>query len=313
MGGIGIVNNPRSRRNRGRPALAHRLREQLADDGEVIDAGTPDELSAAIERFRADGVDVVAVNGGDGTGHLVLTELARAFGDAPLPRILLLRGGAMNTVAHGHGIAGGPERILAEVLERRRSGFPLRTAARDLLRVSSDGAPPRYGFIFGTGIVVAFLDEFYRAHNPSPAFAALLVARGIGSALLGGPFASELTRRARLRVATDGDEWEDASYLALAAGSTPDAGFGFRAFHRCGEQPGSFHAVGVTGTLGQLALSLPRLRHGRPWRRRVAQDEVARELVVEGEAPRYTIDGDLYAAERSVRVETGPPVEIVLP
>ncbi len=36
-------------------------------------------------------------------------------------------------------------------------------------------------------------------------------------------------------------------------------------------------------------------------------------LLLEGDAPRFTIDGDLYAAERTVRIETGPPVEIVLP
>jgi hypothetical protein len=45
----------------------------------------------------------------------------------------------------------------------------------------------------------------------------------------------------------------------------------------------------------------------------MAQDEVARELVAEGEGIRYTVDGDLYAARRSVRVDTGPGVEIVLP
>jgi hypothetical protein len=219
----------------------------------------------------------------------------------------------MNTVAHGHGIGGRPESILREVLIRRRHGFPLRTLARDLLRVSADGGEPRYGFIFGTGAIVAFLEAYYATGRPSPATAALLVARGIASALVDGPFAEALTRRARLRVATDGEEWEEGTYLAVAAGSTPDAGFGFRAFHRCGEQPGFFHAVGVTGTVGQLARSLPRLRRGRPWRRRVAQDEVARELVLEGDSPRFTVDGDLYPAARTVRVETGPAVEIVLP
>jgi hypothetical protein len=243
----------------------------------------------------------------------VVTALARAYGGAPLPKILLLRGGSMNTVANGHGLAGRPERILQGLLAARRRGFPVRTAARDLLRVSADGAEPRYGFIFGTGAIVAFLDRYNRDPRTSPVRAALLVARGILSTLLGGPFAEALGRRERLRVATDGEDWEDASYLAVAAATTPDAGFGFRAFHRCGEQPGSFHAVGVTGSLVQLALSLPRLRRGRPWRRRVAQDEVARELLLEGDAPRFTIDGDLYAAERTVRVETGPPVEIVLP
>jgi diacylglycerol kinase family enzyme len=313
MGGIGIVNNPRSRRNRRRPGVAPRLREQLGDDGEVADAATPDELDRAVERFRAAGVEIVGVNGGDGTGHFVLTALARAYGAAPLPRLLLLRGGAMNTVAHGHGIGGGPERILREVLIRRRHGFPLRTAQRDLLQVRADGGEPRFGFIFGTGAMVAFLEAYYASGRPSPATAAALVARGIGSALVGGGFAADLTRRARLRVATDGDEWEDASYLAVAAGSTPDAGFGFQAFHRCGEQPGFFHAVGITGTLGQLARALPRLRRGRPWRRRVAQDEVARLLELEGDTRGYTVDGDLYPSRGSIRVETGPAVEIVLP
>jgi hypothetical protein len=40
---------------------------------------------------------------------------------------------------------------------------------------------------------------------------------------------------------------------------------------------------------------------------------VSRALVVEGDAPRFTVDGDLYRAERAISVETGPAVEIVVP
>jgi len=313
MGGIGIVNNPRSRRNRRRPALARLLRERLGDDGEVVDASTPEELARAVDRFRAARIEVLGVNGGDGTAHYVLTAFAHAYGAEPLPAILLLRGGAMNTVADGNGVRGGPERILREVLIRLRHGYPLRTLERDLLRVSADGGDARYGFIFGTGVVVAFLEAYYATGFASPAVAALLVGRALGSALVNGKFARALARREWLRVSSDGDEWPDGSYLALAASSTPDIGFGFRAFHRCDEQPGFFHAVGVTGSLPQLALSAARIRRGRPWRRRLAQDEVVRALVVEGEGPRFTLDGDLYAAERTVSVETGPGVRIVLP
>jgi diacylglycerol kinase (ATP) len=313
MGGIGIVNNPQARRNRRRPGIARRLRERLADDGEVVDASTPDELEAAVERFRAAHIDVLGVNGGDGTTAYVLSAFARAYGREPLPKLLLLRGGAMNTVARGNGVRGGPEGILREVLIRRRHGYPLRTRERDLLRVTADGGAPRYGFIFGTGIVVAFLEKYYASRHPSPAMAALLVARAAGSALINGEFARALTRREPLRVATDGDEWPDGSYLALAAGSTPDIGFGFRAFARCDEQPGFFHAVGVVGPVAALAMSVPRIRIGAPWRRRIAQDEVVRTLVIHAERPRFTVDGDIYAAERTVTVETGPGVEIVLP
>ncbi|WP_242395126.1 diacylglycerol/lipid kinase family protein [Anaeromyxobacter oryzisoli] len=313
MGGIGIVNNPRSRRNRRHPGVAARLRQRLGGDGEVLDASTPEELDRAVERFRAADVEVLGVNGGDGTGHCVLTAFARAYGDRPLPRLLLLRGGAMNTVAHGHHIHGGPESILREVLIRRRHGLPLRVAERDLLRIEADGGAPRYGFIFGTGVVVTFLEAYYASPSPSPLTAALLLSRAIGSALAGGRFAAALTRREPLRVTTDGDEWPDASYLSVLAGATPDIGFGFKVFNRCAEQPGSFHVVGITAAPLQLAFALRRIHAGSPWRRRLAQDEVARELVLEGARPRFTIDGDLYGAERRIRVSTGPAIEIVLP
>lgn len=313
MGGIGIVNNPRSRRNRRDPRLGERLRARLGDDGEVVDASTPEELARAVERFRAQGIDVLGVGGGDGTAHVVISAFADAYGGAPLPRVLLLRAGAMNTVAHGNGIRGGPEAILREVLARRRQGAPLTTVERDLLRVEAGGLPPRHGFIFGTGAVVAFLEAYYATGRPSPLTAALLLARAVGSALVRGPFAASLVRRDPLRVWSDGEEWPDARYLALVAGSTPDIGFGFQAFHRCAEQPGSFHAVGITASPLQLALALPRIRAGRPWRRRQAQDEVARELRVEGERLRFTVDGDLYGPVRTLRISTGPGVELVVP
>ncbi|WP_245529850.1 diacylglycerol/lipid kinase family protein [Anaeromyxobacter dehalogenans] len=313
MGGIGIVNNPRSRRNRRDPRLGERLRARLGDAGEVIDAATPDELDRAVERFRARGVDVLGIGGGDGTAHVVLSAFADAYGDAPLPQILLLRAGAMNTVAHGNAIRGSPEAILRAVLARRQQGIPLATVERDLLRVEADGIATRHGFIFGTGAVVAFLEAYYATGRPSPLTAGLLLARSVGSALVRGPFAASLTRRDPLRVWSDGEEWSDARYLALVAGSTPDIGFGFRAFHRCSEQPGSFHAVGVTASPLQIALALPRIRAGRPWKRRHAQDEVARELRVEGDGLRFTVDGDLYGPARAVRISTGPGVELVVP
>jgi diacylglycerol kinase family enzyme len=313
MAGIGIVNNPLSRRNRRHPGIAQRLRALLRGDGELLDASTPEELSRALESFRAARIDVLGINGGDGTAHYVLTALARAWGGEPLPRIALLRGGAMNTVAHGNGVHGGPERIVREVLARRRHGEPLRTVERDLLRVRADGGEPRYGFIFGTGSVVTFLEAYYGTGHPSPGTAALLVGRALASALVNGRFAASLARRERLRVETDGEEWPAGSFLAVAAATTADIGFGFRAFPRFDEQPGFFHAVGVTGSLPALALSVPRIRRGAPWRRRVAQDEVARTLQVEGDRPRFTIDGDLYSAERAILVETGPGVEIVVP
>ena len=312
MAGIGIVNNPRSRRNLRAPETARRLRALLDDDGELADASTPDELAEAIERFRAQEVDFVAVNGGDGTGHFVLTALARAYGDRPLPAIALLRGGSMNTVAHAHKLRGTPEAILRGVLEHRRTGAPLRTVVRDLLSVQADDGPVREGFLFGTGAVVSFLEAYDGRRDAGPRPAALLVLRAIGSALVRGRFAASLAAREWLRVVCDGEEWPDASFLAVLAGSVPEIGLGFAPFARCDEQPGFFHAVGVTGTLLQVVAHAPRIWLGRPWRRTLAYDAVARDLVIE-DPVRFTIDGDLYEARETVRVRTGPMIRLVLP
>ncbi len=313
MAGIGIVNNPRSRRNLRHPETARRLRRVVDGEGEVADASTPEELERVVERFRRSGVEVLGVNGGDGTGHKVLTAFAAAYRGAPLPRLALLRGGAMNIVASAHGLAGAPEKALRPIVERYRQGLPPRVVERDLLRVTADGGPPLCGFLFGTGCVVAFLEAYYASGTPSRARAAWLLARAVGSAVAGGPFAEALTRREPARVVADGEEWPADAFLTVMAGSIPEMGFGFEPFARCDEQPGFFHAVGITGSPAQVVLSLPRVWLGRPWRRRLALDSVTRELVVETTAPlRFTIDGDLYQAHREVRVTTGPGVSIIV-
>ena len=312
MAGIGIVNNPRSRRNQRSPETGRRLRALLDTAGDVADASTREELTRAVDAFRARDIDLLVVNGGDGTAHTVLTAFVDSYRGAPLPPVVLLRGGAMNTVADAHQLRGSPEAVLRTVLERRRAGSELLAVERDLLSVETDGGRLRYGFVFGTGAVVAFLDAYYASRDPSAASAASLLVRAFGSALLGGPLATSLTRRERLRVSSDGDEWPEGPYLGVIAGSIPEIGFGFKPFARCEEQPGFFHAVGVTGTILQIAAHLPRIWTGRPWKRSLAVDAVARELSIEGPL-RFTIDGDLYEARSSLIVRTGPPIRLVVP
>jgi len=309
MGGIGIVSNPRAAGRRRDPASAGRLARLLGSDGLALEASTPDELRRAVEAMVAARIDTLAVDGGDGTAHLVLTALAEAWGPGPLPRFLPLCGGTMNVVAANHGLTGQPAAVLADHLALRRAGRPQPVVERDLLRVEVDGGRPLLGFVFATGAAVAFLERFY-AGTPGPLRAWLLGARVAASLVRRGRLARELLRRQPLRVTADGDEWPDASWLTVLAGTVPSLGMGLRPFGRCDEQPGFFHAVGVHGTLPSLLRSLPRLRRGGPWRRRAAVDAVVRELVLEGDGIRATVDGDLYGPAQRVRITTGPPIEV---
>jgi hypothetical protein len=127
-----------------------------------------------------------------------------------------------------------------------------------------------------------------------------------------GPLAQRLGRLEPMRAVVDGEEWPADAFLSVVAGAVPEIGFGLAPLARCDEQPGFFHAVGVTGSAAQLALRLPALRLGRPWRRPLAVDAVARELLLEAPALRFTVDGDLYQAGGMVSVRTGPLLEVVV-
>ena len=73
MPGIGVVLNPKSRRNLRDPLAASRLARTLGDQGVVREARSVDELYRIAADFRRDDIEILAISGGDGTNHVTLT------------------------------------------------------------------------------------------------------------------------------------------------------------------------------------------------------------------------------------------------
>ncbi|RKJ98015.1 diacylglycerol kinase family protein, partial [Teichococcus wenyumeiae] len=103
---IGIISNPRSSSHRaGQAGLAEaaaRLPHAAPESREA--------LRAALAGFAADGVEVLAVHGGDGTLREVLSALPQAWA-GPMPAIAPLPAGRTNLAAHtlGYPAAGRRE------------------------------------------------------------------------------------------------------------------------------------------------------------------------------------------------------------
>src|SRR5580704_11501498 len=128
VSGIGVVLNPKSRRNLRDPHAASRLARALGDHGVVREARTIDELYRIAEDFRRVDIDVLAISGGDGTNHVTLTGFIDVYGGATMPQVALLRGGTMNTVANSVGMRRGrPEGLLERLLRdyAERASLPL--------------------------------------------------------------------------------------------------------------------------------------------------------------------------------------------
>jgi diacylglycerol kinase family enzyme len=317
MSGIGVVFNPRSRRNVRDPRAARRLADALGDHGVVREARSRDELQRIAEDFKALSIDVLGISGGDGTNHVTITGFLDVYGARTLPQLALLRGGTMNTVANSVGVRrGAPEGLLGRLIRAyaQQAVRPLANVERRVMRVRG-GRDHHYGFTFGTGVVYGFLAEYYSGGEPSPLVAAKTLARGIGSTLVQGEMIKRMARPFRGSVELEGGEvWPERDYLAVAAGTIDHIGLNFRPFYRYGERDEAFHALGIHASPLQFVGELPRIWRAEPMHDGRTYEACERKMIVRSAdgTMNYMIDGDLHTTEGEVEVSVGPRVKIVV-
>ena len=321
MSGIGVVLNPRSRRNLRDPSAASRLARTLGDRGVLRTARSIDELYRIAEDFRRDDIDILAISGGDGTNHVTLTGFIDVYGGATMPQVALLRGGTMNTVANSVGIRrDGPEGLLGRLIRdyAQRASAPLENVERHVMRVApAEGGRAHYGFLFGTGVVAGYVAEYYAGGEPTPLVAAQTLARGIGSAFIRGETIRRMARPFRGSVELeDGTTWQERDYLAIAAGTIENIGLNFRPFYRYAERPDAFHLLGIHTSPVGFVKELARIHRGEPMRAGKTFDALVGRAVVLGadasQATSYMIDGDLHQTKGALEVGIGPPVKLVV-
>jgi diacylglycerol kinase family enzyme len=151
-----ILTNPHSNRNRRH---LPRLREQLAAHPEIrhVETASLDDLPAAVEALLDDGVELLGINGGDGTVHLTLTALLRATAGHAMPALALLPGGTTSMSARGvNGGAVPFGRALANLVSAcagGRTGEP-----RHLIKLHENGDHVQLGLCMGMGAIVSGIE-----------------------------------------------------------------------------------------------------------------------------------------------------------
>jgi diacylglycerol kinase family enzyme len=309
---IAVFSNRRSRQNRLRPELLSGLKEAY---GEQADFFEPEDMVALRSNARTvleRGYRFVAINGGDGTNHQVLTAFGEVSEERPLPRICLLRGGTMNNVTDSLGIRGTPMSILGALCEAVAAGSEQKVTRRAMLRVA-DGEVERLGFIFGTGLMANFLKAYYAEGATSPWTAAWMAAKVCASVALQGPLFEKLSDKEHHTIEVDGEHWIDKDLFCLMCATTEQVGLGLSPFTSAGRQTDRFCALALEGPLLSIVTALPAIWRAAPMTMRGFEERLPQRLDLH--LPRkfdYTIDGDLYVAER-ISLSMGPVLELVIP
>ena len=77
---------------------------------------TPEEVAAALVKFAGQEVDLVTINGGDGTIQAALTTLLHQRPFEKLPLLAVLRAGTTSMTARDVGLQGSAEKGLKRLL-----------------------------------------------------------------------------------------------------------------------------------------------------------------------------------------------------
>lgn len=186
---LGLISNPLAKTN-WRSVAHERLKSLMSDSTVALSTPSVERVPTAVRELLFDrGCNVLAVNGGDGTIHAlvqatiqVLSEADDGGGELPLPTFLLLNGGGMNMLARTFDTRGHPVKTVKRFLNRFE-GRPLGSLTVrhvPLIEVHEPEGVVRYGFIFGSELVLNALTMYERFGQGYRGLAKLFGSIGAG-------------------------------------------------------------------------------------------------------------------------------------
>ncbi|HKR89689.1 MAG TPA: diacylglycerol kinase family protein [Phenylobacterium sp.] len=300
----GVIHNPKSRHNRGAPA-------PVGSDAVLVEAPRGRQaLDETLARFATERLDLLVIDGGDGTVREVLTRAPRHFTDG-LPALAVLPSGKTNALAFDLGAPPGWS--IKAALGCAREG---RFRSRRPLEVFRPGqaAPLVRGFIFGAGAFVRATDLAQRTHRLG-AFEEAAVGLTLGGAvfrtLFGGP-RSGWRAGEPMRIST-GEAAPYAGDVFLLLASTLER-------LPLGVQPlgppdrGRMRSLAVEAPPRRLLQALPRLLSGAetPWLAQAGYHQRVDERIDVALDTSFVLDGETFpGGELSLRL--GAPLQFVTP
>jgi diacylglycerol kinase (ATP) len=311
MGGIGIITNPNSKLNKKVPTRGHLLGYIVGQFGKLEVTNSVDDLGRVAALFKEQDIEILAINGGDGTISRTLTAFLQAYGSKELPKVLVLRGGTMNMLATNLGIRGTPEEILVRMIECQSGLRP--KEIRSLATLSVGG---QYGFLFGNALVARFLAEFYKKKT-GPIGSLLGVLKIYFQWIFAPRIFREFVKSESYRVLFDGFDVQPQVYsLAMMASTVERMPLGLKLFPEAGASLSRFQYFSMEMTAGSLPWRLPlSFLRNRPGRCFGKVSRLASKVLISAENGHqpYTLDGELFEAPSGRLVlEVGPVVQFLV-
>jgi hypothetical protein len=316
---IGILNNLRAGRSN---AQVRRILHFLSDYPEVahVETDCAEAVPEALSVLERQDVELLVVNGGDGTLQHAFTEILgnREFGDR-VPLIAPLRGGRTNMTALDLGTHRDPIRSLSNLIEASRLGsLEERVTSRQVLRVEyGPGRQLLYGMFFGVGMIYRAIDLVHRVFPQGRArgvMGSTLVTAGLIGRVAMLRDSSGILMPDKVQVLLDGELMRDGAYTLMIASTLNRLFARMRPFWGVG--PGNVRFTTIATGAQDVWRAAPGILRGRP--RAVASEENgytsrnAKRVELRFDCG-FTVDGEMAPPEigRTVSVTAEDTVRFV--
>lgn len=243
---VGVLTNMRAGRKNAR---LQRVLSFLKDYPDIphVETENYQHVREALASLTHQGVDVLAVNGGDGTLQHTLTELLRDETQSVLPMIAPLCGGRTNMNALVIGSQRNTVAALAQLLATAKNGdMAERLTEQPVLRVDLGPASAvQYGMCLGVGVLHRAIDLKHQI-LPQQRFQGLPgAALFVGTMLARVVFGSDtgLLTPDRIAVTLDHHRQERKNYLLLLLSSLHRLLFRLQPFWGQEEAPIRFTSI----------------------------------------------------------------------
>ena len=299
---IGILNNPLSGGNRNGLQKIRDAASGVRPDVLQREVQTPSDVAAALAEFARQEINIVVVNGGDGTVQAALTAIFHKNLFETMPVLAVLRSaGTTSMIAGDVGLKGSRESALHRLFEwtdTRDSNAVF--LPRSVLRVQvQQEKEPVYGMFFGAAAIFQashFCHQKIHARGVRGEKAAgAALARFLVAALLKD---RKVISAVPIMTRLDQKSAEQQNYLLILVTTLHRLFLGLRPYW--GSEPGPLHYTAIAENPRHFMRSLPSLMRGRHGRYITPDNGYISHNIDEVQLTLnsgFNLDGELYTPD----------------
>ncbi len=303
---IGVIINPNAKKFRtGKDSINDYLKHQ----SEKVIISTPQsvgELLPIVKSYKSQNIDYICIGGGDGTIHLVLSELLKVYKPNEIPPILILKDGTMNNISRSIKLKGVGPVILKKLISKISENGFIGSEDRFTLKIED-----KYCFLFGTGLVTNFLEKVYTGTEKGFLRNLQVGMMGIKE-IFKDQKNCEIVKLTEQAIFIDDKKVLINPVSGILAGTVEHIGMSFFPLKDAVRNTGKFQVIVLGLTAGKILLNLNKIRTGKriqsPKYFNVHGESI---LIKQKGIFTYTMDGEIYSAENELRISAGPIVKLV--